>query len=338
MIDYGKGYSANWRVMAVDPATWAATEEVGGLMSASVERDSTSDLLESGSAEFGAEPPEGEFWGRIEMLAEQSGEVERHAVATLLMSPGDSTMGSGGGKWSYQGRSALAPAIDRVLLAGTYAPQGDDGAAYAASLVQKCTPAPVLVHGSFTLSQHVVFAQGTTHLEAARMLLDSAGWSFRLSGDGSIHIGPKPTEPSLVLDAAKASLLGVEIGLGGGLQDVPNRYIAVNDDETAVAINYDAHDPSSYSARGRYVDVYDDSPQMVDGEGLQAYAERKLAEASESIETRSYTREWWPDVTCGDLVVGSIGTVGLDVRMRVKTQSVEIGTGAVVSESAEVLR
>ena len=338
MIDYGSGYSSSWRMMRVDRDTWAATDEITGLLSASVERDRDSDLMESGNATFDSEIGKGEFWGRLEMLAEQDGEVERHAVATLLFSPGDSTSTVGGKTTECSGRSILAPAEDRKLLAGTYAPMGADGAAYAASMIAACTPAPVLTEGSFTLTQNYVFAEGTTYLEAARTIVDGAGWRIGISGGGTVTVGPKPSEPSLVLDSAHASLLGVEIGVNGSLEEVPNRYIAVDGDRQAVAVDDSADNPASLYNRGRYVDVFDSSPQLVDGESLEAYARRKLAEANESLESRTYTREWWPDVTCGDLVVGSMASVDLDCTMRVVSQSLEVGKGVTVSEKAEVLR
>jgi len=338
MIDYGNGYSSSWRAMRVDPSTWASADELPGLLSASVERDSSSDMYESGSMSFDGQMPSGELWCRIEMLAEQAGLVERHAIATFLMSPGDSTAGLGGSKAEYQCLSVLSPANDRVLLAGDYAPVGIDGAAFAASLVAKCAPAPVFAEGSFTLSQNVVFAKGTTHLEAARMLLDSAGWCMQIDGDGTVWVRPKPSDASLVLDQAHASLIGTEVTLGGAMADVPNRYIAVDGDEEAVAVNDRRGDPVSTYERGRYVDVYDESPQRVDGESLQAYAERKLAEAAASVETRSYTREFWPGVKPLDIVEGSIASVGLDCTMRVKTQSLALGSGVTVTETSEVLR
>lgn len=338
MLDYGSGYSSSWRVVKVDKDTWAATEEIPGLVSASVERDAGTDLIESGSASFDAKLPRGEFWGRLEMLAEQDGEVERHAIATLLFSPGDSISTIIGKTTQCSGRSVLAPAEDMRLLAGTYAPMGADGAVYAASMISTCTPAPVMVDGSFILSQNYVFAEGTTYLEAARTLVDGAGWRIAISGDGTVTIGQKPTKPSLVLDSAHASLLGVEIGVNGSLEGVPNRYIAVDGDKQVIVSDDDVDNPASYVNRGRYVDVYDSSPQMIDGESLEAYARRKLNEANESLESRSYTREWWPNVTCNDLVVGSMASVDLDCTMRVSTQSIEIGNGVVVSEKAEVLR
>ena len=338
MIDYGKGYSSTWSLFKVDPSTWAGSDEIHGLLSASVERDRDSDLLESGSVQFDSQVSEGEFYGRLEMLAEQDGEIERHPIATFLFSPGDSTASMSGVVSEYTGRSVLAPALDRVLLTGTYAPMGANGAVYAANLIAECTPAPVIVESGFTVSENFVFAQGTSYLEAARQLLDGANWRIKVTGGGSIYIGPKPIDPALVLDSANASLLGTEVGINGSMEEIPNRYIAVDGDRRAIVVDDAVSSPTSYTGRGRYVDVYDESPQLCNGESLEAYARRKLEEAIESVESRSYTREWWPEVTCNDLVIGSLGSVGLDCVMRVKTQSIQIGRGALVTEEAEVLR
>lgn len=223
------------------------------------------------------------------------------------------------------------------MIAGSYVPNGSDAAAYAASLIASCTPAPVSVEGSFTLNQNFVFARGTTHLEAAQALLSAAGWRVRISGDGSILIAPKPTAPALVLDAANASLLAPEVDGDGKLEDRHNRYIAVDGERRAVAVNDDHANPASFSRRGRYVDIYDDSPQPCNGESLEAYAARKLSEDADARDAKKYRREWAPDVTVGDLAVGSIGSVGLDGMLRIKNQSGTVGMGITIDETAEVL-
>lgn len=337
MIDYGKGYACSWRLMEVDPDTWADSSEITGMLSASVERNSEDRLFESGSVSLDSQHREvEEFWGRIEMLAESGGDMERHAVATFIMSPTKSTSHIGMGTLELEGRSVLAPADDRVLLAGSYAPAGADGAQWAASLIAECTPAPVTAAGEFRLADNVVFAQGTTFLEAARMVVDAAGWCIRVSGSGEVTVMPKPSEPSLVLDEASMSILGPEVTYDLGASDVPNRYIAVDGDEVGIAVDDDPDSPTSIIARGRYVDVYDESPTRVDGETVQAYAKRRLAESA-ARGTFGYTREWQPGVTCFDLVRGALPGVGLDGDMRVVSQSLELGNGVKVSETTEAL-
>jgi hypothetical protein len=338
MIGYGTGYSSSWRVTVVDPETWAGFKELPGFLSASVSRDASTHLLESGSASFDVESPEeGEFWGRVEMLADSGGEVERTPVATMLFSPSRSEARIGRATAEYECRSILAPAEDRVMLAGDYAPKGADGASWAASLLSSCTPAPIYADGSFSLSDHVVFAKGTTYLEAAWMVVDAAGWCIRVTEDGEAHVCQKPEDPTLVLDTEASVMLGQQVGYDYGLSDVPNRYIAVDGEQDAIATDDDPSHPTSTANRGRFVDVYDESVTRVDGESLQMYADRKLKEATAAKGTMTYEREWKPGVTCFDMVRASIPSVGLVGDMRIVQQSVEVGKGAKVTETVEVM-
>ena len=337
-IDWGGGYSCSLRLMEVDRDTWADADAVEGFASASVERDRSNDLMESASVSVHAESPiKGERWLRIEMLADSGTAVERHAIGTFLFSPGNSKASAGAYEVELSGRSVLAPAEDVVLLAGTYAPRGADGAAYAARLLRECTPAPVTVDGEFTLADHVVFARGTTHLEAAWMLLRTANWCIQVDGEGRVYVRKVPTDPDMVLDRANARLLGTEVDLEGAMEDVPNRYIAVDDEQVAIEVD-ESDAQTSYTSRGRYVDYYDDSPQRIDGESLRAYAKRRLAEETEVVGKRSYGREWWPGVMPYSLVKGSIASVGLDCDLRVLSQSLTIGNGVSVTEVSEVIR
>lgn len=338
-IDFSKGYSSSFRLMVVDPATWADSGEVKGLSSASVERDRSTDLLESGSMTVAAAGvPEVEFYARLEMLAESGSARERHAIATLLLSPGTSTATVGMTEVELVGRSVLAPANDRVLMAGTYAPMGADGAAYAARLLQECIPAPVETEGGFKLSDHVVFARGTTYLEAVWMLLDTAGWAMTIDGQGKVTIRPYPSVPSLVLNRANARLIGPEVQIDDGGTEIPNRVIVADSENDDMVESVDMTDsPTSYKSIGRYVDLYEENPTLVDGESLQAYANRRLVEETTVKGKRTYAREWWPDVLPYSLVRGSMKDVKLDGDMRVLSQSLEIGFGVSMSETSEVI-
>ena len=339
MIDWGVGYSSSWRMMEVDRATWADLEEVPDVSAMAVERGD-GQLVESGTANVTLPIGEdfGERYCRIEMLAEQDGEAERVAVATLLFSPVSDEASHGRADASLEGRSVLAPAADEVLLAGTTVPKGSDGAAEAARLLRGCCHCPIVVDGAFTLDDDVVFAEGTTTIEAVWMLLDAAQWTLMIEGDGTVHVCPKPTTPELDLDLAHASLLGTSVMTDSELWKLPNRYIAIDGDRVAIAVNDDPDDPISVASRGRYVDMVESSPKCVNGETLQAFAERMLSEETRSTCSKSYTREWWPDVYLCSVVRGGIASIGLEGTMRVTQQSIKCGAGALVTETAEVLR
>lgn len=336
-IDFARAYSSSFALRRVDPSTWTSGEAVDGLLSVSVERDCTDDipLLETGSAEvdMGVWDEFEEGWYRIEMLAEQAGVVERHALATLLMSSSQSSVDRSRQTAKLEGSSVLKPAADRLMLVGTYAPKGCDGASYAASLLRECTPAPVAVEGSFTLDEHAVFGVGVSYLQAAWTVLKAADWCMQVRGDGTVVVREKPSEASMTLDLEGRSLMLPGAEKTADLSEIPNRYFAVSGDEVGQAVNDQDGSRTSISARGRYVDYIDDSPVKVGGETMTAYAKRKLEEMSTVTREWSYTREHVPDLVPFDLVAGSVPEFGMSGAFRVLKQSIGCGKGVTVSET-----
>lgn len=332
-IDWSGTYSRSWRVMEVDPATWADSGELAGVTAASCSADSSGRLVVTGSVTLETEPAwdAAERWCRVELLADQSGVAERHALCTLLLAPSPSTVRRGRATWQLEGRSPLQPAEDERIPAGTTCPKGTDGAAWAASQLSVC-PCPVEVEGSFAVADHVVFAAGTTRLEAAMTVLDAAGWCAQIAGDGTVTLRPVPTEPVATLGPG---LLGTEVTADDGRADVPNRYFAVKDDVTATATDEDPTRPTSHASRGRWVDEWDTSPELRPGEGLQAYAERRLAELTGAAGTRTYKRAWVPGVAAMDVVRWALPEARLSGDYRVTKQDVTLGRGCSVTETVE---
>lgn len=334
-MDWTRGYSTEWEVTRVDPDTWADSGTVEGVMSVSVARDGTDSvpLLESGTMELDGESPFEWSWCRVWATVAQ-GAPERFAVATLLFERGSERVDHGRPKSKLSGKSVLQPAADEKMPVGGFAPAGGDGAAFAASLLSGCIPAPVEVEGSFTLTDDVVFDVGATVLSAAWAVLNAAGWCMQIEGDGTVGIRAKPTEPSLELDRAHAGLLLPGVDRTLDLSGVPNRYFAVRGSQTEVAVNDDPDLLASRPKRGRWVDVVDTSPTLVDGEPLLSYARRKLAEASTVTREFSYEREYWPGVHPFSLVRASLPAHGVEGDLRVLSQTLECGKGVKVSEKA----
>lgn len=326
-IDWAGSMSVELRAMEVDPRTWASSTELGMVTSASVSRDSSTPLVESGSLTLeGDGLPETEIWVRIEALATQGGAFERHPVATMLFQPAPTTVRRGSTSMTMDGCSVLAPAEDRVLLAGTTVAAGADAAAAAVGLISECTPAPTSADGGFSLAEPMTFAGGTTYLEAAQMLVDAAGWCIQVETDGTVHVRPKPTVPAIELYERTIGT-SVQVADSDGVK--PNRYIAVDGERVAIA---------TWGEPTRYVDEYDGSPKTIGGESLQAYAERMLAELNGSAGTREYERPWVPGVTAWDMAHGAVPAAQLDGDMRIVHQSLGIGHGISVTEKCEVLR
>lgn len=337
-MDWSAGYSATWRVYRVDRRTWADAGLLGGVSEVSIERtcDEDAPLLERGSmtmdANVGAAFEEGYY--RVVMTATQGSESRRVDVATLLCCSVSGDANRNVDVREVLGRSVLYPASTTDLEVGSYAPAGVDGVAFCADLLRSCINAPVVTQGRFTLDEHHVFDNGTKVLAAVWEVLDAGGYVLQIAGDGTVSIMPKPTEPDLLLDRAHARLLHPGVHHELDYSEVPNRYIASDGTDEAVAVNDDPASVTSTVTRGWVHDVRDDSPTRVNGETLQAYAERRLEEESMVYDARTYGREWWPGVVPFSLVRGSMASVELDGDMRVVTQSLSCGRGITVEEQS----
>lgn len=332
---WSDGYEALWSVREVNRRTWADGQAFVGALSVSISRNCDDDvpLMESATMELDREWPGGERWLRIYLEARDGGGAERHALATMLFGCEAEDRAHGSTVCSLNGRSALKPCDDARLERGTYAPAGCDGAEFAAKLIAQCTPAPVHIEGSFTVAEHVVFDLGATYLEAAWALLDAGGYCIQLDGRGEVHVMPLPSSPSLVLDRSAAGMLLDGSRRSLDISAVPNRYIAVSDEETAVAVNEDDEgSETSYAARGRWVDVVDASPLRIGGETLTAYARRRLAEERKKAVKVRYTREFSPGVHPFGIVRGCFPALGIEGDMRVISQDLSCGAGVTVDE------
>lgn len=308
--------------------TWADDERLAGVDSIEVLKTADGEEIESGSMELtGAF--ESDYY-RIVLTAEQGGEVERVDVATLLFT-------SKGGKYDYgvdspdiDGFSVLHPAETASVLVGEYAPAGINGAQYAADLLSDAINAPVEVEGSFILNDHVVHELGSSVLSAVWAVLEAGNFVIQIDGRGVVHIRPKPTEPSLIIDNSARALLMNGIEYAADESEIPNRYIIIDDLNITVAENNDPTSIVSYPSRGYHVDVIDTSPTPINGETYGEYAERMLRKESILKEDRDYTREFAPDVYPYSVIRASIN--GMEGDLRVNSQTITCNNGVTVSE------
>lgn len=329
-MNWSQSYSSQWRVYKVNRNTWADAESVNKVESASVTRTADGSLLESGSLKV-----TGDFerdYYRIVMIAQQGGDIERVNVATLLFE-------STGGNHDYgtilrdiNGHSVLYPASTTVVVFGSYAPKGVNGAEYAADMLANVINAPVHVEGSFTLNTNVVHEPSSTVLDAVWEVLEAGNFIIQIDGRGEVYLRPKPTEPALTINNATIRLMANGIDFDMDTSEIPNRYVVIDDINVTIATNNDIDSEISTVNRGYTVDRIDTSPTLVNGESYAAYAERRLEEESILKEERSYQREYTPDVWPYSIVRGSIE--GLSGDFRVSSQSIECSNGIIVKEKA----
>lgn len=336
MIDYSRAYTATWRLYRVNPSTWADAQQVGRMLSASVTRSCEGDApeIDSGSITVEGDPLEGFSGGyyRIAMTAEQSGEHERVDIATLLCESDGGSIARQTDRKSIAGFSVLHPAATTQVPDGTCVPKGTDGAQAAAALLRSAIQAPVEVDGAFFLADHYDFGFGDTVLECAWRLLRAGNFCIQTDGRGRVYIGPMPSEPSLTLDRASTRMLDPKISYALDLSDVPNRFIVKSGGMSAVAENVDGPNVGRRE-RGYWVDASESNPAMLEGETLQSYAERRLAEESVVLDERSYVRAW-ADLSPYDIVTGSMADAKLEGSMRIVSQDYSCGNSVKVTEKA----
>lgn len=327
-MEWTRSYESEWRIFRVNRDTWADDEKLSGIVSVEALKTADGEEIESGSMEVtGAFEPD---YYRIVLTAEQSGEVERVDVATLYFAENGGEHDYGVDTHDIDGYSVLYPASKTSVLTGEYAPAGADGARYAGDLLASAINAPVEVEGSFILNDHVVHELGSSVLSAVWAVLNAGDFVIQIDGRGTVHIRPRPTNPSLVIDNATSGLLMNGIEYTADESEIPNRYIIIDGINITIAENNDPTSVVSSRSRGYYVDVIDTSPTPVNGETYAAYANRMLKKESILNEERSYTREFAPDVYPYSIIRSSID--GLDGDYRVQSQSLECGNGITVSE------
>lgn len=336
MIDYTRGYAVtSIDLSPVNVDTWASVGRVTNITSASVNRtrDDKAPLLETASLNVDGDFDDG--WYRLSVVLSQGG-YERVNLGTFLFEATNPTHDYGATTRTARGSSVLKPVSDQKVLIGEYAPKGADGAEYAASIIRRCTPAPVEVEASFTLGDHVVFGKDSTCLQAAWSILGAGGCCIQIDGEGTIRIMKVPTEPSIELRRTNAALLMNGIEEEYDITGVPNRLTVYDGPRVVTAVNQ-SDGPTSVDQRGRIVDQTESSPATMEGETLEAYAARRLGELRRVMRKRTYGREWVDGIVPWSVVRGSLSDVGMDGDMSVVSQEITIGAGIYVSrETAEM--
>lgn len=334
-MDWSRGYRASYRLYRVDPMTWADSQGVDGLQSASVESDLTKELVQSGSVSM--EIPVGDTFEhgyyRLAMVTEQNGSLERFDVSTLYYTTSTRNVSSGSIILPLVGRSVLYPASRRKMLVGSYAPVGVDGAAYAAGLLREVIAAPVSVDGSFSLDQHLVFDVGTTVMEAVNTVLTAGGFHLRVDGSGRVLVRQVPSETELGTEAV-VSLMLPDVSDTFDTSEVPNQYTAIDNGQMVTVSNNDEYSETSIPAKGYVDDVVDTSPKRVNGETLAHYAARMLRELSVVKRPFTYQREYDDGILVGDLMPATINGEAVTLRSTRQALSLTDG-GIVVSETGE---
>lgn len=340
-MDWTRSYTAKWRVYHVDPDTWGELDEIENITSVSVEKDGTSDVPKLESFSMRSITEKGDKfeagWYRIILFTIQDSRVERWPIGTGIFESFDGEDDYNRTNWDVKGYSVLQPAADVKIPVGTYIPKETNALNYVKKLLNESTPAPVTIEGEAKLDDYLVFDGDTSYLEAIWTVLDAIDFVMQIDGEGGIHVLPSPKEEKEVFDLSFMGLMRRTTRHALEISDVPNRYIAIEDNEKAVAIN-DSDSDMSIQARGRYIDYIDFSPVRLYGETLQSYAERKLKSLSSVYQKFTYTREYYPGIFPYDYVKVIVPSPLFEqpAMFRIFKQSLKLGNGIEVSETAGI--
>ena len=329
-MDWSKGYTAEYYLSIIDPATWRDIERVD-ITGGSIKRDLES-LRQSATVNCKDKPQGIENWVRVWLDTRQNGATEHVALFTgLATTPKDSLNGIIRNN-SLECYSVLKPAFDIDLLRGWYAPAGASGADVIKDLLS-VTPAPVYAaENAPTLKSNIIADDSETRLTMIDKVLTAIDWRLRIDGDGSISIEPKPTEASATFDPLEFDVIEQEINITSDLFNCPNVFLAIDEDLTAIARDDSPDSPLSTVNRGREVWARDTSCELADNETIEQYADRRLKEEQKVEKTASYNRRFIPNVTAGDLVRLHYPEQGLEGLFSVTSQNIDLTFSARTNE------
>lgn len=328
-MDWNQGYSANYIVSEVDPATWrdrAPIDITGGSIS-----KSTDGMMES--ADVDTTQNLGEKWVRIWLYARQGDDGDRAALFTgLLQTPGVSWDGTRD-SYSAECYSVLKPAADILLPRGYYVLGGTNGAKAVARLLS-VSPAPVEYEDTApALMETLVAEDSETNLSMAWKVLNAIGWRIRITGKGIIQLKPQPLTVQMRFDSRENDIIEPSVKDTQDLYSCPNVFRATSGDLTAIAKDEDDNSPLSIKARGREIWAQDTNAALNNGESVAEYARRRLGELQSPARQINYSRRFLPDLYPGDIVLIRNAEQGINGEFRITEQKIELGYSARTDEN-----
>lgn len=331
-MDWSKGYTATCYVKTVDVATWRDIDRID-IYGGSVSR-SEGALAESASLDCVDWDQSAERWIRVWMDTTQAGSSAHVALFTGLATSPDRDINGRLFTNTVECYSVLKPAQDVLLPRGWYAPAGASGAEMISMLLD-VTPAPKIIEDASPALQAAYVAEDNeNHLTMAQKILKAINWRLRLTGNGEIHIEPKPMDAVATFDCIEYDAIEPQLKVAYDWYACPNVFRAVQNDVSAVAIDDNPESIFSTVSRGREIWKEENNVKLNDTESLQGYAERRLREEQNVVYKATYDRRYHPDVSVGDLIRLHYPEQRIDGIFRVTSQSIELESGGKTAEEA----
>lgn len=338
-MEWNKGYSASFYAKLIDAGLWRETDTLmvtGG----TIKRQQTGKRQ---AATLQCVNYDGdERWIRVYMDVRQEGSSAHVALFTGLAQSPESEFNGNLANNTIDCHSVLKPAEDVLLPRGWFAPAQASGARLVQQLLS-VSPAPITVEdASPVLTTAIISEDGETNLSMADRILDAINWRLRIEGDGTINIGPKPTDPAAAFDPISNDMIETKVKVSRDWYSCPNVLMAVSGDMTGIARDDSPDSPLSTVNRGREVWKLESGVSLAANESIAEYALRKLCESQRVKTAASYDRRYIPDVYPGDIIRVNYPKQGLTGLYEIDSQSVTLGYNAKTSEeitnSSELLR
>lgn len=329
-MDWSKGFSAAYYVAVVDPVTWRDIDRLE-IKGGSVTRTAT-DLRGAADLEMVRYDHDKERWLRVWLNVRQNNDSAHVALFTGLASSPSRKIDGKLVTNDVQLYSVLKPAEDVLLPPGWYAPAKTRSGTIIGTLLS-VSPAPVTIDDNSPILQEAIIAEeGESRLTMVDKILTAINWRMRVSGDGGIHICPKPTDISASFDAMNNDSVETQIDMEYDWYACPNVYRVISDGFAATARDDSADSPLSTVNRGREIWKQESSGNLNEGESLADYAKRRLKEEQNIALKVKYKRRFHPEIFPGDIIQLHYPPQGLEGIYHVTSQAIDLGYGATTSE------
>lgn len=330
-MDWRNGFTSTFRLYSVDQSTWGDGDEIKNFVSASIDKDCESTLIEDASISIDGEPIKG--YVRIALEAKNNSEMCRVDLGTFLVTSPKKNINGHLQTIDLECYSVLKPAADKVLPVGWYFPEGGDPVAGACSLLSESLKCPVIPVESGLSTDNVIIAESNeTYLSMAQYLLKDTDRYIDIDGKGQVTIKKKTEEIVKIFDTLSNDVIMPDITDESDIYDIPN-ILRVTDNYGNYEIIRNTDEMSETSIENLGWEKWSEEQISLGyGETLIGKGNEKLEELSKANRKINYSREFDPDVKLNDVVLYLLPRQGIVGAFRIMSQSLSIGNGVLVKE------
>lgn len=329
-MDWLSGYTASYYMCVVDPITWRDVDRYE-IISGTVSRDCDG-LRENASLSLSNRPEDFENIIRIYLDAAQQGSAEHEPIFTGYLSTPQTMYDGTRRVYTAECYSVLKALEDIILPRGWYADKDRLVSNVIKSLTEPLQAPVDVIEEDVRLTDYIVAEDGTSRLKMLDRILETVGWTIRISGYGEVEIGPAPVEPAYTFDAVDTDCIESEIQIESDMYSAPNVMMIAADGVTGIAIDDDEESDISVPGRGREVWKCDSGASVPSNISIDQYAKQKLKEAQDLSSTYSYNRRYLPDIVPGDLVQMHYPAQEMSGIFVIQSQDISLSGGARTSE------